>query len=316
MAAAGHEPKGNRADERPAHPGAAPARWHRESVALLVTVLALGSVVFAAILTGASVGPITGGVESASSGSATVLGRIVAAVPVGYAVGAGMVAAFNPCGFAMLPSYLGLYLGTAGESETSHRLGSRFLGALRVGGTVSLSFVLLFGVAGLVLSLATATIARSLPWLALAVGVVLVLVAGRVLAGAPLYVSFGERLAARMEARTRDVGLPGYFAYGLAYGLASLSCTLPIFLAVVGSALARSGFLAGALQFVLYALGMGLVICVLTLGVALFKQAAVRWARAVLPYVQPLSAVLLLGAGAYIVYYWLTVGGLLRSVGI
>ena len=95
-----------------------------------------------------------------------------------------------------------------------------------------------------------------------------------------------------------------------------MSCTLPVFLAVVGSALARSGFVAGALQFVLYALGMGVVMCALTLGVALFKQGTVRWARAVLPYVQPLSAVLLLVAGAYIIYYWLTVGGLLRTIGV
>lgn len=227
-----------------------------------------------------------------------------------------MVAAFNPCGFALLPSYLGLYLGTSDDAATRHGIGSRFANALLIGGTVSLSFVLLFGLAGIVLSLAAAPITRSLPWLALAVGVLLVFAAGRVFAGAPLYASFGEELAARIGARTRHVGLPGYFAYGLAYGLASLSCTLPIFLAVVGSALARSGFLAGALQFVLYALGMGLVMSALTLGVALFKQGTLRWARTILPYVQPLSAALLLAAGAYIVYYWLTVGGLLRTIGV
>ena len=33
-------------------------------------------------------------------------------IPLGYAFGAGMVSAVNPCGFAMLPAYLGLYLGS------------------------------------------------------------------------------------------------------------------------------------------------------------------------------------------------------------
>ena len=293
-----------------------PGSWPRAGVTLLVPLFTLIVVVVAAIATGTGVGPVTGTIESLSSSSATALGRLVSAAPLGYAVGAGTVAAFNPCGFALLPSYLGLYLGTAEDADLRHGVGSRLLNALRIGGTVTVSFVMLFGLAGIVLSLAAATVTGWLPWLALAVGVGLVFAAGRVLAGAPLYAGFGEELAARIGARTGHVGLGGYFAYGLAYGLASLSCTLPIFLAVVGSALARSGFVAGALQFVLYALGMGLVMCALTIGVALFKQGTLRWARAILPYVQPLSAVFLLAAGAYVVYYWLTVGGLLRNAGV
>ena len=38
-----------------------------------------------------------------------------ALLPVGFAFGAGMVAAVNPCGFAMLPAYLSLYLGAREE---------------------------------------------------------------------------------------------------------------------------------------------------------------------------------------------------------
>jgi hypothetical protein len=33
-----------------------------------------------------------------------------------------------------------------------------------------------------------------------------------------------------------------------------------------------------------------------------------------LPYVQTVSAILLMLAGAYIVYYWLTLGGLLEAI--
>jgi cytochrome c biogenesis protein CcdA len=225
-----------------------------------------------------------------------------------------MVAAVNPCGFAMLPSYLGLYLGTDDGSEGGEHLGKRFLRGLRISGTVSASFVVLFGIAGIALSLASAVIAKSFPWVGLAVGFMLVFGGGRMLAGGTLYASFGERMADRMRGGVRQPGLRGYFAYGLAYGLASLSCTLPIFLAVVGSALAVNGLLAGMVQFVLYAAGMGLVISALTLGVALFKHAALGGVRRVLPFVQPLSALLLLVAGAYIIYYWLTLGGLLRSI--
>ncbi len=270
--------------------------------------------VAAALLTGPGISPITGRMESASFAAAAVLRSVVQVVPVGYALGAGMIAAVNPCGFAMLPAYLGLYLGTGDGREESPQLGVRFRRALSVSGTVSFSFVLLFGIAGVALSLATSAIARYLPWVGLTVGVLMVLVAGRMLAGSTLYTSVGERLADRLHAGTRQGGLRGYFIYGIAYGLASLSCTLPVFLAVVGSAVALNGPLAGALQFVLYALGMGLVISGLTLSVAFFKQTVLRYARKALPYVQPASTLLLLVAGAYIVYYWLTLGGLLREL--
>jgi hypothetical protein len=50
------------------------------------------------------------------------------------------------------------------------------------------------------------------------------------------------------------------------------------------------------------------------LSVALFKHAALGSVRRVLPFVQPLSALLLLVAGAYIINYWQTLGRLLRSI--
>lgn len=293
------------------------SRWagsRQLRLAFVASFLALGAAVGLALLTGSGIGPITGGVESASFGSAVALRSLSGALPVGYAVGAGMVAAVNPCGFAMLPSYLGLYLGTGDGVHTSEHFAARIVRAVRISGTVSGSFVLLFGTAGLVLSVASAAIAHYFPWAGLAVGVLLVFVGGRMLAGGTLYSSIGERMANRMRGSVRQPGLRGYFAYGLAYGLASLSCTLPIFLAVVGSALAVNGLLAGMLQFVLYAAGMGLVISGLTLAVAVFKHAALRSARRVLPIVQPLTALVLLIAGAYIIYYWLTLGGLLGSV--
>ncbi len=286
----------------------------RGRLGFLASLLTLGAAVGLALLTGSGIGPITGGVESASFASAAAIRSLSGALPLGYAVGAGMVAAVNPCGFAMLPSYLGLYLGAGDGPHTTEHLGGRIIRAVRISGTLSGSFMLLFGTAGVVLSLASSAIAHYFPWAGLGVGVLLVFVAGRMLAGGTLYSSIGERMADRMQDSVRRPGLRGYFAYGLAYGLASLSCTLPIFLAVVSSALVVNGLLAGMVQFVLYAAGMGLVISGLTLGVALFKHAVLGGVRRVLPVVQPLSAILLLVAGAYIIYYWLTLGGLLRSI--
>jgi cytochrome c biogenesis protein CcdA len=249
-------------------------------------------------------------VERLSGTSTTLLDAVATALPVGYAFGAGMVAAVSPCGFAMLPAYLGLYLG-AGDAPRGWRSISR---ALIVSAVVTLSFVLLFGAAGLVLSAATSAVTAYFPWAGLAVGVLLLLTAGRMVAGRPIYGSLGDRLAARMGAAARRGGLWGYAAYGLAYGLASLGCTLPIFLTVVGSALVVHGFLAGLLEFLLYSLGMGFVLGALTIAAAGFKQGALAPVRTLTRYASPASALLLLVTGAYVVYYWLTLGGLIARL--
>lgn len=272
----------------------------------------LGAAFAAALLTGPQVGPISGTVEGLASSSSTILQKLALNLPVGYAVGAGMVAAVNPCGFPMLPAYLGLYLGTEEASGLKPGIGRRLARAIGLSLTMTAAFMLLFAGVGIVLGRGLHTVTNALPLAGLAVGVIMVIIAGRMLAGGTLHLSLGERMADRLGSRARTAGIGGYFAYGLAYGLVSLSCTLPIFLVVVGSAATSAGLGAALSQFLLYAAGMGLVITVLTVSVGLLRNAA-RSIRLFLPYVQPLSAALLLLAGAYLVYYWLTIGGILRT---
>jgi cytochrome c biogenesis protein CcdA len=102
----------------------------------------------------------------------------------------------------------------------------------------------------------------------------------------------------------------------LAYGLASLGCALPIFLAVVGSSLGAEGWLPALRQYLLYALGMGSVVTTLTLLTAFAREGALRRARRAGRFVGPLSALLLVLAGMYLLHYWLTLGGVLASLGV
>ena len=98
--------------------------------------------------------------------------------------------------------------------------------------------------------------------------------------------------------------LANMFLFGVAYAVGSLSCTLPIFLVVVGSGLASTGVLASLVQFFGYALGMGMVVLVVTVGTAILHQAAFRWMQRLTPYVHRLSAMFLIGTGLYLIYYW------------
>ena len=273
--------------------------------------LALGAAIIGALITGTTTGVVTIGAESLSSSAGNFLGSSSTLIPLGFAFGAGMVSSVNPCGFAMLPAYLGLYLGNDDEEAEAAAV-LRLRRAVVVGSVVTAGFILLFGVVGLAIAGGAQPLIKFFPWIGLSIGVLLAVTGAWMVSGGTLYSSFAERLSARMGSAGQS-SVRGYFAFGLGYGTASLSCTLPIFLTVVGSTLTLGTFLYSTLQFVLYGLGMGLVIMVLTLSMAIFRGAMVGKVRKVLPYIQPISAGLLLIAGAYIVYYWLTLGELLDS---
>jgi len=224
-------------------------------------------------------------------------------LPFGFAFGAGIVAAVNPCGFAMLPAYLSLYLGNQEVGFEKRSSLGRGLRALLVGSAVSLGFVLLFGLAGVVVSAGGSALLRTMPWVGMVIGAALILMGLWMLAGRTFYSGVFERLAGRIG-DPKAMSVRGFFLFGLAYGLASLSCTLPVFLAVMGGSLTAGSFAAGAGRFLSYGLGMASVLLVLTLALAFFKGGVISRLRSVTPYVQPISAALLVVAGAYIIFYW------------
>ena len=247
-------------------------------------------------------------VETLSGRSAGGLGFLA---PLGFAFAAGAAAAFNPCGFAILPAYMGLYLGTNDKSENSRHLLQQLGKALLVGGAVTAGFVALFSVAGAIIGLgARSLVASVLPWFGLSIGIVLAIAGAWLLGGGKLYTALAAQAAAHIG-DPGQVNVRGYFLFGVSYGTASLSCTLPIFLVVIGTTFTVSSIATSFSQFVLYALGMGLVIISLTVGMALFRGAMVGALRKAMPYIQPIGSWLMVVAGAYIVFYWLSIGGLL-----
>ena len=247
-------------------------------------------------------------VETLSGDSGNVLRGLA---PLGFAYAAGMVSAVNPCGFVMLPAYLGLYLGVNDKDAGRVNPLLHVFRALKVGGSVTMGFVVLFGAAGILMSVgARAAVVDILPYLGLVIGIALALAGSWMVGGGKLYSGFAAQAASRIG-DPGQVNAKGYFLFGLSYGIASLSCTLPIFLSVIGTSFAVSEIGTSVGQFILYAVGMGTVILALTLGMAFFKGAMLGTLRKVLPYVQPIGSWLMVVAGSYIVFYWLTIGDLL-----
>ncbi len=283
--------------------------WRNLALPLVVAGAALAAAVIGAVVVGSGDG--TDGlnlfVDSTLSGnSQRFLGGLIGASAL-FALAGGMASAVNPCGFAMLPAYLGMYLG-ANLNEEQKNNPFRTLGrALLIGGAVSAGFVILFGIAGAIVGVSASFVGQVLPWLGLVIGVGLVIIGAWMAGGGKLYIGLAARAADRMG-NPNEVGAKGYFMFGLSYGTASLGCTLPIFISVVGIGVAGFSITTVVGNFFLYALGMGLVIMGMTLGMAIFKGAMVTLMRKALPYIQYIAAGFMVVAGAYIIFYWLTLG--------
>ena len=177
----------------------------------------------------------------------------------GFAFAAGMIAVVNPCGFGMLPAWVGLYLSS--QRERNQLPAQKLLESLRVGCIITLGFVVLFGIAGLLIGVGFRTVIEWFPWLGFLVGLLLIFVSSLMVNGYNLYSTLPQRLSGSIG-NNRSRNVIGYFAFGISYGIASLSCTLPIFLVVVATSLASAGFKESVTQFVWYALGMGLIILI------------------------------------------------------
>lgn len=236
---------------------------------------------------------------------------------VWYVFGAGMLASINPCGFAMPPAFLSYFLATDEEpsarahpasKQPGQSVKSRLPNALLIAGVCTSGFMVVFLAAGTAVSAGAYVLVRAMPIFGLIVGLALVVLGVLLLSGLQiaipgLHMSF---------VRKRTLG--AIFLFGVAYALASLSCTLPIFLVAVGSTFLRGGLLQGVAQFLSYALGMGLVLAVATVSLALAKDAVVRWLKGLVRFVERAGALLLVGTGGYLVYYWLASGQLFSAL--
>ena len=113
--------------------------WRSLVIPGLVATVSLAAAFIGAVLIGGDSGidGVNGFVESLSGQSGTFLGDLGLLAPLGFAFAAGMVAAVNPCGFAMLPAYMGLYLGANDTDDGGRHLFKHLGKALLVGGTVT-----------------------------------------------------------------------------------------------------------------------------------------------------------------------------------
>jgi cytochrome c-type biogenesis protein len=218
---------------------------------------------------------------------------------------AGALAAINPCGLVLLPGVLAV---TASGDLTSAGIAARLAHALRVGSVLAISFGLTLGVAALLVSLGLRQLIDVVPWLAVAVGAALVAMGaaaalGRRIEAHPLS-SLRSRLHGTRRGRT--------WAAGLSYAIASVSCSLGVFLALVGQTLSASDIAEVLRILPAFAIGSAAVLLTLVFAFAVAQGPTARFARAATgPGAPRLAGALLAVSGVYLLAYWLpaVIGG-------
>lgn len=220
-----------------------------------------------------------------------------------WGVSGGIASFFSPCALPMLPAYLSYYVaseqpeeGTVMSASSSLWRGTRF-GAISGFGMLSVfvAVAVLTGIAG---ELLQSIISDFIP----VVGIIVIGIGVAMLTDRAGWLSRSVSLP-----EWREPGVRHFLAFGILFALAALGCTAPVFIGVTLTALSTGGIGSMLSFFAGYATGMIGLFVVMTALVALAKEETARQLRSLIPYVEKASALLLIGAGGYMLYYYWTI---------
>ncbi len=210
----------------------------------------------------------------------------------------GLVAAVNPCGFILLPTYLMYFLGLEGARPGTQRATLRR--ALLVSASLSAGFIAVFLVAGAISYNFTTWINENSKYATVVIGASLLVLGIAMLCGYKLpFVTPDVGTGDTTERTVRAM-----FVFGIAYAVASIGCTIGLFIATVFSTSAREGVAAGFANVLAYGAGMALLVSALTIALAFANTSLLKVLRSGMPYVDRIAAAFVVLSGLYLLWYF------------
>jgi len=210
----------------------------------------------------------------------------------------GVMAAVNPCGFVLLPTYLVYYLGTELNREGENKTTTLRRG-LSVGIAVSSGFIGLFLVVGIISRAFTTVIRDNAKYAALVIGIALIAMGIAMLFGWKLPIAQPD-ISVQRKRTTWNM-----FLFGIVYAIASIGCTIGLLISVILGSINRHGFVSGVISIVLYGLGMGLLVTSLTVALAFARVGLVTAVKKSFKWFDKVSAAFVFLTGLYLSWYWL-----------
>jgi len=250
-----------------------------------------------------------------SGNASTFFSNSEALLPFGFAFVAGLIASLNPCGFIMLPAYIGIYI-TDKNSNKNQRKFHQVQTIFSVSIAMGLGFLFVFGTIGIIISLGRDIISEFINlfhWLGFILGFILIFTGLYVSSGRKVYFQKPQSISSKIQIKSHS-GLSNYFLFGISYALVSISCTMPIFLALIGSSIARDGLVHGLYQFLIYSAGMTTMIIIITIIVSIFKSTVLEKLKNTSKYIDIVSSYILILVGGYLIFYWMTEGKISEKI--
>lgn len=209
----------------------------------------------------------------------------------------GVMAAINPCGFVLLPTYLVYYLGTEINRAPETRAATLRRG-LSVGAAVSAGFVGLFLIVGIISRAFTNTIVTHSKYASLVIGIALVAM------GIAMFFGWKPPIAQPNISVQRQRTVWNMFMFGIVYAIASIGCTIGFLTSVILGSINRQGYVSGVLSITLYGLGMGLLVTSLTVALAFARVGLVKSLKKSFQWFDRVSAGFVTVTGLYLTWYW------------
>jgi len=228
---------------------------------------------------------------------------VIDSTAAAFALLLGAVAAFNPCGFALLPAYITAIV--TGSSDTGMTRAQALRRGVIFGLAMTAGFVAVFTGFGLLFGAVNVALQGSvlpyLPYVTVTLGIVLI--------GFGIAMALGHEVPGLrvrpMTGKAPRADAWSQVLYGVSFALASLSCTIAPFFAVVTQSLDASGPVGAIAPFVIYGAGMGTSVLIISLAAAWAGAAVGRALRERTGLILRIGGVVMVLAGAWVIVYGL-----------
>jgi cytochrome c-type biogenesis protein len=189
--------------------------------------------------------------------------------------------------------FLGISGGAPGTQGASLRR------ALKVSAAVSTGFLAVFLAVGFLSVPLRSTISSNSKYVTGFIAVALI-----VLGIAMLFGYKPPFMMPQVDSGKKDQTVTSMFVYGVAYAVASIGCSIGLFLATVFSARPDETFIDSVGNMVAYGAGMALLVSALTVGFAFANTSLLKFLRGSMQYIDRVAAAFVVLSGLYLAWYF------------
>lgn len=212
-----------------------------------------------------------------------------------FSFGQGVLAFLAPCAVALLPGYILAFISRNSEGDPT--AAKRMFRGLKLALLSILGILVIYAVAGAMIVIAAQVLKNYMKWITVGMGGLLIVL------GFLMVIGKNVSFSLNMNSATHKSEAIEAFVFGIAYAIGALGCLFPLFLVVATQAMAAPSAWLGASYFGAYFAGISLRMILTILLSAFAKDFVMKYLRKILPYMEQVTGVLLILAGAYVIYY-------------